>query len=150
MIVRPARHIDVEAGVALVKRFLDTGVQTGLVPDEDTIHYLISDLIDEEDGAAFVAVEDGKVVGGILGRVTPWQFNFEVKVLVEMGWYMLEEYRGTSAGGRLLAMLKRWGKSRGATALVMITTERAESPRVKDFYEGIGLKHIETTFAGRI
>jgi hypothetical protein len=54
------------------------------------------------NGVVKLAKVGGQVVGGIGGIVLANPWNTQQKLLQEMFWWVAEEYRGTSAGLRLL------------------------------------------------
>jgi hypothetical protein len=151
--IRQATHNDIPVLVGLVLGFFANGelCGTGLEPDADTIEFFIQDLIDD-GGMVFVAEIDGEIMGAIAGRIAPWMFNAEISTLVEIGWFIPRENRNKypMAAMSLRKAFHKWGKSQGASVLIMSSTKREESPRVIQMYEKSGLKHVDSNFVGRL
>lgn len=152
--IRPATHNDVPALIQLALGFFENGELdgTGLETDADTVEFLFRDMLDMETHTVFVAEVDGKVVGGIAGGVQPWMFNADILVLHELGWFIPKENRGKypMAAMSLRKKFHQWGRDRGATVLIMSSTEREESPRVIQFYKDSGLRLMDHNFVGRL
>ena len=149
--IREATHSDINALTNLVIGFFANGEldDTGLSPDAYTIEFFIQDLIDD-GGIVLVAEKDGMILGAIAGRVTTWMFNHDVKTLVELGWFIPKECRELypMAAMSLRKRFQRMGKELGATVLIMSSTTREESPRVREFYEKSGLKELDKNYVG--
>jgi hypothetical protein len=151
--IREANQDDVIVLTGLVNGFFANGELdgTGLEPDSDTIEFFIRDLLDD-GGKVFVAEIEGQIVGAIAGRIAPWMFNYNISILVELGWFIPKESRERypMAAMSLRKTFHKWGKARGATVLIMSSTTREESPRVRQFYEKSGLKHVDSNYIGRL
>jgi hypothetical protein len=152
--IRPAQHSDTPVLVGLVMSFFSNGELdgTGLTPDPVTLEFFIEDAINADDSCILVAEVDGQVVGAIAGEVSRWWCNYDNICLVERGWFIPKENRGKypMAAMSLRKQFHKWGKERGATTLVMVSTVREESPRVMEMYKKSGLKHIDNNFIGRL
>ena len=153
--IRHAVHDDIPRLIPLVMAFM-AGVEeltaAGLVPDSDTIEFLLEDCIDSETCGVLLAEVDGEIVGGIFGAVVPWMFNAEIRCLQELGWFIPKEQREKypMAAMGLWKRFRQWGKEQGATVFCMVSTVREESPRVRQMYAKAGLVPIETKFIGRL
>ncbi|MDR0250198.1 MAG: GNAT family N-acetyltransferase [Burkholderiales bacterium] len=76
-------------------------------------------LIEGESSVAFVAEVNGEVVGAIVGMLAPLWFSPSVILGSEIGWWVNEEHRGSTVGGRLLIAFERWATERGASAVTL-------------------------------
>lgn len=94
-------------------------------------------------GLAAVAVDDGKIVGGILGDVVePWYSKNRMGI--EHVLYVLPEYRGGRAALMLVKAWVRWCLDEGATQIrpgVSTGCVAAEA-----FYERLGFKRAGGLF----
>lgn len=124
----------------------------GLAPDVLTIEFMLQDYIDLETHCILVAEVNEEIIGGIKGFVAPWQYNADIMTLVEGGWFIPSRNRKLYpvAAMSLRKQLKSWGKEQGATTLIMSSTAREESPRVRQFYEKSGLALFDYNYLGRL
>lgn len=152
--IRHATHDDIPALTALVLGFFANGELsgTGLTCDPDTIEFFVQDNIDLDERAVMVAEINGEIIGAIAGGVAPWMFNANIMTLMELGWFIPKENRGKypMSALALRKQFRRWGKDKGATVIIMVSTKREESERVIKFYEKDGLRHIDSNFVGRL
>jgi len=61
------------------------------------------------DKTAFVAYKNGEMCGAIAGLLSPNLFNPDILTLVEIFWYVPEEYRKTRIGYLLLKAFEECG-----------------------------------------
>jgi len=151
-LIEQADYSDIDILAQMTLEFFGDNLDDiGLECDYDTIFDYYYTIIDGDDSVVFVSRDDGQVTGAIVGSVSRWQFNRNIVVLNELSWFVPERYRGNAtAGGRLFAKLRKWGKERGATVMNIASNIRAESERVVEFYERIGARMTDKTFAGRL
>jgi hypothetical protein len=151
--IRAATQNDIPELTALVLSFFshDELADTGLTPDPLTIEFFVSDILENPDYTILVSDVDGVIIGAIAGFVAPWMFNADIITLAELGWFIPKEHRNNlMAAMQLRRAFHKWGKERGATVLIMVSTTREESPRVRQFYEKSGLRHIDSNYIGRL
>lgn len=153
--IRQATYEDIPTLTKLVMGFFANGelYNTGLEPDPDTIEFFIEDRIEEPTFRILVADADGEIMGAIAGGIAPWMFNANIITLMELGWFVPQENRRKCA--RDAMQLKNdfyaWGRMMGATTLIMVSTEREESPRVIEMYQKRwGLRRIDSNFIGKL
>lgn len=90
--------------------------------DGDKVAGLIDWLIDYPDGIAIVAEEDGQIVGGFLGAITP-HFCSPATVAQDYGLFVAQQWRGSAIGADLLRAFVAWAKSRDVAMInVGVTT----------------------------
>jgi hypothetical protein len=63
-------------------------------------------------GIVFIAEENGIKAGAIGGIITQHPYNFNIVLLNESFWYVLPEFRMTSAGAKLLNTFTSWGEAK--------------------------------------
>ncbi len=105
-----------------------------------TIQKIVEKGIKEE--TFFIAEKDGIPVGAIGGVLTPHPYNEEVLVLSEQFWYVLPEYRNSSAGARLLAAFQEKGKDADEVIMSLLI----DSPISFESLEKRGFGMVELSF----
>lgn len=94
------------------------------------------------DGVAFVAVDDGEIVGWIEG------LNRELliypRILEVGGLVVAAEQRGRGIGTELLTTLEAWGAEHGHR-LVFVRSSVVRDGAHR-FYEGYGFRHEKTSY----
>lgn len=97
--------------------------------------------------------DDGRLVGGIGGLVTP-DITSGHLIVSEMFWYVDPDARHGSGGIRLITALRAWGKAKGAVRFRMVHMllpgESPETVRLGPIYERLGLRAIEVAYDGPI
>jgi len=150
--IRPAIPSDAPVLIDLISSFFANGELngTGLSLDADTVEFFVQDCIELDEHCVLVAEVDGQVVGAIAGTLTTWWGNTNIKMVVERGWFIPKGNRRKypMAAMSLRKRLRQWGKDNGATVIMMVSTVREESPRVKEMYEKDRLIHIDNNFIG--
>lgn len=111
MIVRGAQFDDYEAIKRFMIAFANANPFKGLHQPEHNDTYA-NRLIDKirKQGVALVAEQDGEIIGMLLAMINGDMWLPEVKTLREIAWWVDPEYRGSSAGGKLLAEYNRIGE----------------------------------------
>lgn len=92
-------------------------------------------------GVFIAAKSDGKVIGGIGGVVTTFQTS-SVPSLVEMFWWVEEEFRG-ALSLRLIRRFEKEGEKLGAKRVLMACMESSEPDKVERIYLARGYKPFE-------
>lgn len=111
--------------------------------DSDTLASTVGNLM--KNGILKV-VENGSVIGCIGALVFPHWWNKNEIVAQELFWWLDEEYRGTSAGIKLLIELEKEAKSRGAEKLMMLCLDDLNGNKMANMYSKLGYVPQERTF----
>jgi hypothetical protein len=111
-------------------------------PDELQLYTVLKQVLDT--GIVFIAEKDGKFMGAIGGVVQPdmW-FSSEIN-LVELFWWVVPEYRCSSAGLRLMKKFIDYGKSQDISKITM--SMESISPLNDDAYIKRGFEFKEKAF----
>jgi GNAT superfamily N-acetyltransferase len=146
MTVRRATTADRGAVLAMAWRFLEESQYRALL--EGSVAHLET-LIDVllEGGAIFVADNGADVVGMIAGVTQTHPITGAVTA-TEFAWWVEPEFRGSSAGGRLLKAFEGWARFQRAAVIQMIAPVGAEE--LEGFYRRRGYEEVETTFQLRL
>lgn len=113
-------------------------------PDLFRLQNVLGNLM--TSGVVLVAQSDTQVVGMLLAARIQDVWIPEIHQLREVAWYVSPEWRGSSAGHRLLASYKRIGEhwiSTGVVSDVVLTT-MVNSPELK--LDQRGWAPIETNY----
>lgn len=104
----------------------------------DMLAYLIQD-------GYFVIAETvgGMSVGFLAAMRNPHLFNPEIIVMTELFWWVMPEFRGTSAGASLMAEYLKYGKAHADWVIVAL---EANSPVNPESLEKRGFKLKEHSY----
>ena len=111
------------------------------------IGHLIIYLINS--GGAFVAEEDGQLVGMLAGIVSEDFFGPD-KVATDLIVYMIPEKRASGAGLHMIKMFERWAISQGATEICLGVSTGINTERTVQVYERFGYQQIASTTVKRV
>jgi RimJ/RimL family protein N-acetyltransferase len=141
MNIRVATILDVE----FIK---DIGVRTCLharphkQPDEE--HLLLQAMYMVENGIIFISNNGEQDTGIICGMINENIWYPDERNLVELFWFVDEEFRGTSAALRLMRAFINYGKEQNVNHVVM--SVEAHSPLSDDVYTKRGFQLFEKAF----
>jgi GNAT superfamily N-acetyltransferase len=97
-------------------------------------------------GVVLIALSDDTPIGMAGGMFARFIFNDAYQVGQEVMWWVEPEYRGSGAGGQLLAALEKAAYARGAARWSMIAIE-ATADRVGHIYSQAGYVPTERTYS---
>lgn len=100
---------------------------------------------ERSDAVVFLMQNGDTIAGGIGGELKIDPISGRT-LLVEMFWFVLPEFRGTTIGLRLLANFEKWGKDHGAAHTCMIAMENSMPQEMDRLYRRIGYRKLETTY----
>lgn len=119
------------------RRFNKKLVPTDTVKDRYEL-YLKKDL-DSEWRAVFIAVEDGKIVGMVLGKIFRSMYiQGHERTGYISNLYVNKDFRRKEIAKKLTQALIDWFKSKDTVALTLEVYE--ENKLAKDFYHKLGFK----------
>ena len=140
--IRKAGVPDVDAIVAMAGPFLNYSQFTDYTEIErDDVVFGICNLID--NGIVFVAEKEGQIVGCICGIITNFWFARNTKVAAELGWWVNEEHRGSTASIRLLQAFENWAKEHGVKVITMSDLVINGNTPVGPIYKKLGYEFVE-------
>lgn len=141
MKIREATILDLGRMTQEGMQFLEL-VSPERVPDEIHLMEVLRSLIDK--GEVLVAEHEGEIAGGIGGIVANNLWFPDEQELVELFWWVAEDFRGSSAGLRLLKGWVDHGKSLGVKRIVM--SDESVSPLSDDVYTKRGFELKQRSF----
>ena len=84
-----------------------------------------------------------KIVGCICGIITNFWFARNTKVAAELGWWVNEEHRGSTASIRLLQAFENWAKEHGVKAITMSDLVINGDTPAGPIYKKLGYELVE-------
>ena len=145
MPVRQATKDDLVAITEMGSQFLGRTKYASLIkPHAPHISATLERLL--ESGAIFVAEIDGVVRGFIACSIVPAWFNPEIRIALEMAWWMEPDARGRPEGMRLLFAFERWAKEQDAQVICMSDISLEDGSPAGSILERLGYSVSERTF----
>ena len=111
-------------------------------PDEDHLLCMAVQMVD--NGIIFISNNGTQDTGIILGVLNQNIWYPDEINLVELFWFVDEEFRGTSAALRLLKAFINYGKEQNVKHIVM--SKEARSPLSPEVYTKRGFQLLEEAF----
>ncbi|MES2973270.1 MAG: GNAT family N-acetyltransferase [Pseudomonadota bacterium] len=141
MPIRSATLDDIPTMIAIGREMHEESVFSPYSFDIPTLTLLMSRLIKGDHGIALVEEVDGVVVGGFLGVVWPHFFGPDLQAS-DLALFIRPEYRGGSAGFRLIRAFITEAKARGAAQVVLANSTGIQPERVAGLFERVGLRQV--------
>jgi ribosomal protein S18 acetylase RimI-like enzyme len=118
------------------------------IQDQDIIDYF-SKWINYADGEAYIAVDNGKIIGYITVYIKSQPDYWKIKKIGEISGLMVhKDYRRQRIARRLLDEAKSFIKSKGVKYFTLFTS--AENHAALKFYDRCGLTTLYTTKLGNV
>lgn len=111
-------------------------------PDREHLLLMAAHMV--ENGVIFISNNGQQDTGIILGQMNPNIWYPDEINLVELFWFVDEEFRGTSAALRLLKAFIDYGKEQNVKHIVM--SMEAHSPLSDDVFIKRGFQLLEKAF----
>ena len=96
-----------------------------------------------EIGLVLVAEQDGEILGGILGALTPMWYSPSNLMASELAWWVAPEHRGGRAALQLLRAFEDWAKASGAKVITMSDLRIGEDYPAGPLFERMGYRVLE-------
>lgn len=140
--IRLATAEDIEQLAEFGGRFFASSGYGKLLPyvGQDMVQALYAIL---DAGVIYVAEDEGKLVGGILGVMSCLWCQPSVQLAAELGWWMTEEFRKSPISIRLLKEFEAWAQRQGAKLVVMSDMVMDGEYRVGDMLNRLGYQTTE-------
>lgn len=156
--VRRASIQDASAVLALAGRFVQRSPYVQFVAyDAERARATVLQALDRgvvfvlEEGPARTEFEvdngDRRIVGAIMGMLTPWWFTAEL-IAAELGWWVDEDKRGH--GDELRRRFEQWAKSTGAPVVSLSDVKLDDAMPNGTLYERAGYEVVERAWLKRL
>ena len=127
--------------------FFEASPYAHLGLDESRIGRNIRFFLDgpKTERIALVLEHEGKAVGVLLAQTTTIIFA-ELKVGLEVMWWVEPEFRGKRKSFDLIFAFESWARTVGCTLTQLTTVETYQADKIGSFYKRIGYEVAETNF----
>lgn len=122
---------------ALIESMISESAFSDALPNKQSI-YLMTLL---PNAVVFLAQKDNKLIGFLAGMTQNYFFSDRLKAM-DMGFYVLPEYRGTSAAIRLIERFEEWSVERGAKDICLGQTTAVDIDKTQRFYQHLGYQTV--------
>ena len=144
--IRPATHDDLDLLMPIAESMhIESPRYSKLAFSHDKVLQLYITLIDADSCLMLVAEQDGEIIGGVAGMVTPHWFSDEL-VANEYGVFILPDHRGGMTAVRLVRGYIEWAKSQGAKMIQLGISTGVHVEQTQALYQAIGLKQFSVGF----
>lgn len=109
----------------------------------------LNSIVNDPCYGAFVADQDGELVGMCVGKVAPAHLDPHIRYCYEMLWYVKPKSRKSTVGRRLHMQLEEWAGEMLVDAIVMVALDTSPPP-VAEYYKRCGYNPLERSFIKRI
>ena len=146
MKIRLANKFDIPQLAEMLRHYRDSGAIKGLsVESEETALKILTAII-VGLGVAFVSEKDSKLTGMLLAIKTPFMWDQNKLLMNEIAYWVEPEYRGSTAGYRLLAKyVEHCDELMDNKTIVNYTMSQMAGQNLD--YSKFGLKPAETTWS---
>ena len=146
MIIRDGAIEDIDECLVMSRKFYELTGYEKVIPfcEKTTRKYFNMGI--GEMGSLFVAEEEGKLVGFIIGLFVPSMTNENYLVGTEFAWWVEPEYRKGTTGVKLLKHIEESAKKIGCVLWSMMCLEGYSPDRLEKLYLGMDYKAAERTF----
>jgi predicted acetyltransferase len=130
----------------MLRHYRDSGTIKGLTVENEETGMKILTAIIVGLGVAFVSEKDKKLTGMLLAIKSPFMWDANKLIMSEIAYWVEPEYRGSTAGYRLLAKyVEHCDELKDNGVIVNYTMSQMEGQELD--YSRFGLKPIETTWS---
>ena len=150
MIIVPATKHDIEGIADCAERFFEYAgyKEMGLPLDREHFKNMVLEYISNEPNSVVLLLKNGaygKTVGGVAGHISQWGFNNKFRFMVELFYWVDEEYRGINSI-KLIDKFEKASFSKGADNILMIRVESFLKDGVERLYLRRGYKPMEAFY----
>jgi N-acetylglutamate synthase-like GNAT family acetyltransferase len=146
MKIRLANKFDIPQLAEMLRHYRDSGTIKGLsVENEETGMKILTAII-VGLGIALVSEKDNKLTGMLLAIKSPFMWDANKLIMSEIAYWVEPEYRGSTAGYRLLAKyVEHCDELKDSGVIVNYTMSQMAGQKLD--YSRFGLKPVETTWS---
>lgn len=146
MTIRLANKFDIPQLLQMLHNYKDSGNIKGLKVNNDETGLKILTAITAGLGIAIVSEKQNKLTGMLLAVKTPFMWDNTQLILNEIAYWVEPEYRGSTAGYRLISKYIEIADEMMQKQIIVNYTMSQMHGQTLD-YSRFGLKPIETTWS---
>jgi len=144
-IIVPSKDHSLNCAYLLYKFYSESDMNEFFEFNRDKTEKFVEFLLDSPHGSVFVALDENKLVGIILGIASEPAFAHGLAA-TELAWWVDPDYRGTKVGPELMKHYEDWCDSIGANVCVMSTYPKVSPESLGKFYERNGYELGEISY----
>lgn len=130
IVIRSATREDIPWLLEQLRAFsLFYGTKAPLFPDDPAAAASILEVQVGRANPFFLAVVRGDRAGFISGALVTHPYNATIRILQELFWWVAPEFRGSSAGARLLEHFETYGRAHADWILMTLEAKSPIDPR---------------------
>jgi len=122
------------------RRFQQESSQSYVDFDWDKAHEQVLSWIEDKDWEIFLAWKGRILCGVLIGAVTTYPYS-RALIAGDYIWYIIPESRGGMTGVRLMRMMEKWARDRGAVSMETGSTSGVEN-RAMGLMERLGFSPV--------
>lgn len=146
MKIRLANKFDIPQLAEMLRHYRDSGAIKGLKVENEETGLKILTAIIVGLGVAIVSEKNNVLTGMLLAIKSPFMWDNTKLVMSEIAYWVEPEYRGTTAGYRLLSKYVEIADEM-VQKQIIITYTMSQMAEQKLDYSRFGLRPIETTWS---
>ena len=146
MKIRLANKFDIPKLADMLRHYRDSGKIKGLVVESEETGLKILTMIIVGLGVALISEKDNKPTGMLLAIKTPYMWDQDKLIMNEIAYWVEPEYRGSTAGYRLLSKYVEYCDELIDNKTIVNYTMSQMAGQTLD-YSKFGLKPVETTWS---
>ena len=114
----------------------------GLPLDVESFEEMVAGYIKGQNGIVILLMDEDYVAGGIAGKVETWGFNKDIKLAIELFYWVDEKYRGKDSV-KLLFLYEKFAKALGASKSIMVSVDTHLKGKIDKLYKRMGYSEYE-------
>jgi GNAT superfamily N-acetyltransferase len=146
MKIRLANKFDIPKLADMLRHYRDSGSIKGLNVESEETGLKILTMIIVGLGVALISEKDDKPTGMLLAIKTPYMWDQDKLIMNEIAYWVEPEYRGSTAGYRLLSKYVEYCDELIDNKTIANYTMSQMAGQTLD-YSKFGLKPVETTWS---
>lgn len=146
---REAVHTDVNGIVNCGVDFFEYAKfhRHGLTLKKSTFKKHMENAIEDENQVVYLLMDNQYVAGGVAGIISDYYFNDDIKICLELFFWVNQKYRGRNSL-KLLFDFMSIANDRGAEKFIFMTVPSDIEPMIQKLYRRKNFKRMETVFIG--
>jgi RimJ/RimL family protein N-acetyltransferase len=146
--IKHAEIEDLDGLTECAKRFFEYAgyAEQGTPLDPQSFKDLVQGYIESDNGIVLVLMDGDKVVGSIAGHVNEWGFNRNIKMAVELHYWVDEGYRGKNSV-KMLILYEKYAQALGASKSMMVSIDTHLKDKVGNLYKRMGYREYEKFYS---
>lgn len=145
MLIRDATREDINGLVMLGEQMFQESQFARYDFDRQKVTNTIHDLIEDSNGIALVAEDQGELLAGFVGQISEHWFG-KCRVSFDMAFFIAPKARGTLLAARLVKAYIRRARAGGAQEVLVGNSTGSNTEATEHFFERMGFVRVGGNF----